>query len=69
LWHVDARQDREVGEVKIQSMLFLKNLLMLRPAFTMELQGRDAVAFFREVEAEAVKIVGKYSLKKEMLRS
>jgi hypothetical protein len=66
---VDARQDREVGEVKIQSMLFLKNLLMLRPAFTMELQGRDAVAFFREVEAEAVKIVGKYSLKKEMLRS
>lgn len=66
---MDARQDREVGEVKIQSMLFLKNLLMLRPAFTMELQGRDAVAFFREVEAEAVKIVGKYSLKKEMLRS
>lgn len=50
-------------------MLFLKNLMMLRPAFTVELQGRDAVAFFREVEAKAVKIVGKYSLKKEMSRS
>lgn len=43
--------------------------MMLRPAFVVELQGRDVVAFFREVEAEAVKIVGKYSLKKEMSRS
>jgi hypothetical protein len=38
-------------------------------AFAVELRGRDAVAFVREVEAEAVKIVGKYAPKTETLRS
>jgi hypothetical protein len=39
------------------------------PAFTVDLRGRDAASFVREVEAEAVKIVGKYVPKMETLRS
>jgi hypothetical protein len=39
------------------------------PVFTVDLCGRDATAFVREVEAEAVKIVGKYVPKTETLRS
>jgi hypothetical protein len=35
----------------------------------MDLRGQDAVAFVREVEAEAVKNVGKYAPKTETLRS
>jgi hypothetical protein len=39
------------------------------PAFAIELCLLDVVAFVREVEAEAVKIVGKYSTRTEMTRS
>jgi hypothetical protein len=39
------------------------------PAFTIDLRGWDAVAFVKEVELEAVKIVGKYVLKTELIRS
>jgi hypothetical protein len=39
------------------------------PAFAIDLRGRDAVAFVRKVESEAIKIVGKYVMKTEMLRS
>jgi hypothetical protein len=39
------------------------------PVFTVDLRGRDASAFVHEVEAEAVKIVGKYVPKMETLRS
>jgi hypothetical protein len=38
-------------------------------AFAVDLRGQDAAAFVREVEAEAVKIVGKYVPKTEALRS
>jgi hypothetical protein len=38
-------------------------------AFAVDLCGRDAAAFVREVEAEAMKIVGKYVPKMEVLRS
>jgi hypothetical protein len=38
-------------------------------AFAVDLRGRDATAFVCEVEAEAVKIVGKYVPKTETLRS
>jgi hypothetical protein len=38
----------------------------LSPAFNIELQGQDATTFVREVEAEVVMIVGKYSMKTEM---
>jgi hypothetical protein len=43
--------------------------LVRSPAFTVDLCGRDAAAFVCEVEAEAVKIVGKYATKTETLRS
>jgi hypothetical protein len=43
--------------------------LVRSPAFTVDLRGRDAAAFVREVETEAVKIVGKYAPKTETLRS
>jgi hypothetical protein len=39
------------------------------PAFVVDLRRRDATAFVREVESKAVKIVGKFALKTEMLRS
>jgi hypothetical protein len=39
------------------------------PAFVVDLRGRDMDAFVREVEAEAVKIVGKYAPRTETLRS
>jgi hypothetical protein len=39
------------------------------PVFAVDLRGRDATAFVREVEAEAVKIVRKYTPKTEALRS
>jgi hypothetical protein len=57
-----------VGEVKLSLMPFLKNRMVLSPAFAIELRCRDAMAFVREVVAEAVKIVGKYSKKTKMLR-
>ena len=37
--------------------------------FAMDLHGRSSAAFVREVEAEAVKIVGKYVPRTETLRS
>jgi hypothetical protein len=43
--------------------------MVRRPAFAIDLRGRDAAAFVREVESEVVKIVGKYVLRTEMLRS
>jgi hypothetical protein len=43
--------------------------MVLNPAFAIELWGRDASAFIREVEVEAVRIVGKYSVRIEMTRS
>jgi hypothetical protein len=47
----------------------LGDRLVRSPAFIVELHGPDAVAFVREVESEAVKIVGNYVSKTEMLRS
>jgi hypothetical protein len=39
------------------------------PIFAVDLRGRDAAAFVRDIEVEAVKIVRKYVLKTETLRS
>jgi hypothetical protein len=50
-------------------MSTLRGQLVRSPAFAVDLRGQDAVAFVREVEAEAVKIVGKYTPKIETLRS
>jgi hypothetical protein len=41
----------------------------VEPAFTIDLRGWDVTTFVREVESEAIKIVGKYAPKMEMLRS
>jgi hypothetical protein len=50
-------------------MSSLGDQMVWRPAFAIDLRGRDAAAFVREVESEVVKIVGKYVLRTEMLRS
>lgn len=59
----------DVGEVKLRSMTFLNNQMVLSPAFAIELRRRDVAAFVREVEVEVVKIVGKYSTRTKMTRS
>jgi hypothetical protein len=59
----------DVGVVKLCSMPFLNNRMVLSPAFAIELRRRDAASFVREVEAEAVSIVGKYSARTKMMRS
>lgn len=58
-----------VGEVKLWLMPSLKNQLVPNLAFIIELRGWDSMEFFREVEAETVKIIGKYSTKTELTRS
>jgi hypothetical protein len=50
-------------------MQFLDNRIVLSLAFTIEPRGQDATAFIKEVEAEAVRIVRKYSATIEMTRS
>jgi hypothetical protein len=59
----------DVGKVKLRLIPFLKGQQVLSPSFNIELRGRDAASFVREVEAEAVRIMGKYSMKAEMPRS
>jgi hypothetical protein len=49
-------------------MPFLDNQMVLSTAFAIELRGRDAAAFIREVETEAVRIVGNYSAKTELTK-
>jgi hypothetical protein len=58
-----------LGEVTPRQMPTLGGQLVRSPAFVVDLRGRDATAFVREVEAEVVKIVGKYVPKTETLRS
>jgi hypothetical protein len=59
----------DMGDVRPRPMPTLGDQIVRSPAFTTNLWGRDAAAFVREVEPEAIKIVGKYVLKTEMLRS
>jgi hypothetical protein len=59
----------DLGIVKPHPMPCLNNQMVLSPAFAIEPRGRDATTFVLEVEAEAVKIVGKYSSKTELTRS
>jgi hypothetical protein len=58
-----------LGKVTPCRMSTLGGQLVRRPTFVVDLHGRNAVAFVREVEAEAVKIVGKHVPKTETLRS
>jgi hypothetical protein len=50
-------------------MPFLNNRMVLSPTFAIELWGQDVAAFIREVEAEAMKNIGKFSAKIELTRS
>jgi hypothetical protein len=58
-----------LGEVTPRRMPILGSQMVQSPAFAVDLRGRDAASFVREVEAEAAKIVGKYVSKTETLRS
>jgi hypothetical protein len=58
-----------LGEVCPRWMPTLGDRLVRSPAFAVDLHGRNLAAFVLEVEAEAVKIVGKYVPKTETLRS
>jgi hypothetical protein len=58
-----------LGEVRPCPMSSLGDQMVWSPAFAIDLWGRDAAAFVWEVESEAIKIVGKYVPKTEMLRS
>jgi hypothetical protein len=58
-----------LGEVTPRQMPTLSSQMVRSPAFVVDLHGRDAAAFVREVKAEAVKIVVKYVPKTETLRS
>jgi hypothetical protein len=48
-------------------MATLGDRLVQRPAFVVDLRGRNPASFVREVEAEAAKIVGRYVPKTETL--
>jgi hypothetical protein len=58
-----------LGKIIPRWMPTLGDKLVRSPAFAVDLRGRDAAAFVREVESEAIKIVRKYARKTEMLRS
>jgi hypothetical protein len=58
-----------LGEVTHRRMPTLGDQLVQSFAFAVDLRGRDAVVFVREVEAKVVKVVGKYVPKTETLRS
>jgi hypothetical protein len=58
-----------LGEVCPRRMPTLGDQLVRSPAFALDLQGRNPAAFVREVEVEAARIVGRYVLKTEALRS
>jgi hypothetical protein len=58
-----------LGEVTPRRMPTPGDQLVRSPAFVVDLRGRNPAAFVREVETDAAKIVGKYVLKTETLRS
>jgi hypothetical protein len=58
-----------LGRDYTSQMPTLRDKLVRSPTFVVDLRGWDAGAFVRELESEAVKIVGKYASKTEMLRS
>jgi hypothetical protein len=58
-----------LGEVCPCQMPTLGQQLVRSPAFALDLRVRDPVAFVREVEDGAVRIVGRYAPRTESLRS
>jgi hypothetical protein len=58
-----------LGEVSPRQMPTLGQQLVRSPTFSLDLRGRDPAAFVHEVEDGAVRIVGRYALRTESLRS
>jgi hypothetical protein len=58
-----------LSEVCPCQMPTLGQQLVRSPAFALDLRGRDPAAFVREVEDGAVRIVGRYAPRTEILRS
>jgi hypothetical protein len=58
-----------LGEVCPHRMPTLGDQLVQSPSFAVDLRGQNLTAFVREVEAEVARIVGRYVLKTENLRS
>jgi hypothetical protein len=58
-----------LGEVCPRRMPSLGDQLVRSPAFALDLRGRNLAAFVQEVEADAVRIVGRYVPRTETLRS
>jgi hypothetical protein len=58
-----------LGEIIPHGMPTLEFKLVRSPTFAVDLCGRDATAFVREVESEAIKIIGNNVQKTKMLRS
>ena len=58
-----------LGKVCPRRMPSLGDQLVRSPAFALDLRGRNPVAFVREVEPEAARIVGQYMPRTETLRS
>jgi hypothetical protein len=58
-----------LGEIRPCRMPTLGDKMVRSLAFVVDLRGRDAIAFVREVESEAIKIVGNYVPKTEMIKS
>jgi hypothetical protein len=58
-----------LGEIRPRGMPMLGDKMVRSLAFVVDLCGRDAATFVREVESEAIKIVGKYVPKTEMIKS
>jgi hypothetical protein len=63
VWSLAQRWN--LGEIRPRPMPSLGDQMVRSLAFAIDLRGRDAAAFVRE----AIKIIGKYVLKTEMLRS
>lgn len=53
----------------LKSLFFHKDVVVVSPAFAVELGGREGVGFMSKVEEEAITIVGKYSSKTELTKS
>jgi hypothetical protein len=58
-----------LGEVCPRQMPFRGGMMVRSPAFALDLRGRDPVAFVRETEDGAARIVGRYMPRTEGLRS
>ncbi|XP_020401890.1 uncharacterized protein [Zea mays] len=58
-----------LGEIRPRGMPMLGDKMVQSLAFIVDLRGRDAATFVREVESEAIKIFGKYVLNTEMIKS